>query len=511
MQDLVTDKLASKHIPAISRPATGLPATGRPAASPTAALPHVIATDLVPSLQVGGTYPAATTYYPQSLGAKPAVPAFASASTTQTRVYTGSMTLGGSFTDSQDQSGNWVGTLKENLIVTVDANGNGTGYESFTGTLGATVHNPDGSTKNTTPTPFNFILPVFTINAGHFTVSQSDSVGFEGLALTLTVNGTLNTSSPTASVNLNIPFNGRYEGVDFNGSITGSSSIRTPPLALSGAAARQAAYAGSKMTPFQNLYVTDLNGVPVTATVLLSNAAHGTLVNLGGGKYDRATGIYTITGGIATVNHALNGLQFAPNGKLAGTLPTGFTLRISDSKGGSLINKTTSVFATNPLSIKGVFANQGVKAAKTIAPFRTVTIGDRLGSQTDSVKITLSNPANGTLTNLGGGLYNKKTGVYIVKGNASTVTNALRGLVFDPSGAAGKSTSFTITAVNGAGASVTNSKASVNTKVTTPATAVALFGQYIAAGLHGVQDHAAGISAPHELPASVHTQLAVSH
>jgi len=495
LQDLVTDKLASKHIPIAGR---------------ITALPQLFSTDRVRAPRSALTQPATAAAHPQSKAAG----AIVAAVPTQTRTYTGQMTLGGSFTDSLGQSGNWSGILHETLIVTIDANGNGIGFEYFQGSLGATVKNPDGSTKSIAPEALSFTTPDFSIQNGNFTHTESGGVGFEGLALTIKLNGSLSTTQPNGSVSLNMPFHGLYDGVQFDGSIDGSSTLTTPPLALSGTAAKQTAYAGTKMTPFQNLFLTDLNGGTVTATVLLSNATHGTLTNLGGGKYNQATGTYTITGTTAAVNQALNALQFDPNptlGSPAFPSPTGLTLRISDSKGGSLINKTTSVLSYNPLSIKGVFAHQGVQAAKTIAPFRTVTIGDLLGGETDSVKITLSNPKGGTLRNLGGGLYNKKTGVYIFKGTAAAATNAVRGLVFDPAGAAGQTTAFTIKVVNPAGASVTNAKASVVTKITTPATSVALFGQYVAAGLHGMADHAAGISALHDLPASTHLQLAAGH
>src|SRR5579859_8160815 len=111
MQDLVVDKLASKRIPAASR---------------ITALPHLVAADWARSLRGGGIRPAAAQNHPASTAAKPAV----SASPTTNRVYTGTMTLGGTFTDSLGQNGNWSGVLHEQLFVTIDASGNGSGYET---------------------------------------------------------------------------------------------------------------------------------------------------------------------------------------------------------------------------------------------------------------------------------------------------------------------------------------------------------------------------------------------
>ncbi len=428
------------------------------------------------------------------------------------------MTMGGSFSDSLGQTGNWSGVLREQLVVTVDANGNGTGYESFDGSIGATVTNPDGSTKTIPAEALDFVVPVFTVQNGHFSVSQSGSVGFEGLGLSVKVNGTLNTAQPTASVSLNIPFNGLYDAVNFNGSINGSSSLSTPPMTLTGAEANQSTYAATELTPFGTIDLTDLNGVAVTAKVTMSQPGHGTFINLGGGKYNRATGVYTITGGAGAVTQALSGLTFDPAGNLGSPghpVTTGFTISVSDAKGASAVDSTSSVVATQPLSIKGVSGRRTTTGTKPVAPFYYVAIGDTLGAETDTVRITLSNPANGTLSNLGGGSYSKKNGVYVFGGTAAAATAALKGLEFTPSnGAQPTVTGFTIQVRNPAGAIVINT----GSKVTANAAgagqrhgAAALFTQYIAAGLHGVPNHAAELATTHTLPALSHVDLAEGH
>jgi hypothetical protein len=296
-----------------------------------------------------------------------------------------------------------------------------------------------------------------------------------------------------------------------------TSVIATTPLEISGTASGQIAFIGGTITPFRNLLITDHNATTVTVTVKLSNPAHGTLTNLAGGTYNQAKSVYTITGSRSAVNHILAGLTFDPVAKKIApdeNLSTGFTLSVTDGTGASLSNGRTSVTAVDPLTIQGILDQQTTTAAKAIAPFRNVTIIDAVSGEIDYVKITLSNPGNGSLANLAGGFYNKKTGVYTIQAGAAAVTKALRGLTFGPATSSGSavSTSFTLSVRNAAGASRTNSGTTVVVNpATTAGTGLALFSQYVAAGLHAMPDHAARIPALHDLTQSSHFEFADSH
>ncbi|HEY7578050.1 MAG TPA: hypothetical protein VH855_10675, partial [Acetobacteraceae bacterium] len=91
-----------------------------------------------------------------------------------------------------------------------------------------------------------------------------------------------------------------------------------------------------------------------------------------------------------------------------------------------------SILLAAPPTISGTLAGQATADLAAISPFSKVTIGDPNANQTETLTVTLSAAANGTLSNLGGGTYDATTGVYTVTGTAAAVTAALDGLLFTP-------------------------------------------------------------------------------
>ena len=128
-------------------------------------------------------------------------------------------------------------------------------------------------------------------------------------------------------------------------------------------------------------------------------------------------------------------------------------------------SSSTSGIVASP-SISGTTADLETSDHATILPFYGVTITDRNVDQTETVTVTQSDTANGTLSNLDGGIYNATLGAYTISGSTANVTSAIDGLVFTPTqGQVGLgqsvTTGFTITDIDSAGASTSDSTTSV--------------------------------------------------
>jgi hypothetical protein len=148
----------------------------------------------------------------------------------------------------------------------------------------------------------------------------------------------------------------------------------------------------------------------------------------------------------------------------------GATIEISYTYIPSYTNIVASIGSTVAAgaapAISGSQAGQGVTDQTTVAPLANVLITDPNAAQTETVTVTQSAAANGTLTNLGGGSYDATTGVYTVTGSAAAVTAALDRLVFIPNADAvapnqSLTTGFTITDTDTAGVTVTDTTTSV--------------------------------------------------
>ncbi len=246
----------------------------------------------------------------------------------------------------------------------------------------------------------------------------------------------------------------------------------TPAPTISGTVAGQAITDLQTIAPFSGVTIADANlGQTETVTVTLSAAANGTLSNLGGGTYNAATGIYTDIGNAGSVSTDLQGLVFTPIANQVapgGAVTTGFTITDTDTAGATATpDSTTTVIATDVAvlpTIGGTKANQAITDLQTITPFSGVTIGDLNLNQTETLTVTLSTAANGTLSNLGG-FTNPSAGVYTDTGTAAAVTAALDALVFTPTenqvASGSVTTAFTITDTDTAGQTATDSTTSV--------------------------------------------------
>ena len=129
-----------------------------------------------------------------------------------------------------------------------------------------------------------------------------------------------------------------------------SLSAPVAPVTITGTAPNQDTIDTSSLSLFSNVVVTDLNPLQTeTVTVTLSAAENGTLSNLGGGSYNAATGVYTVTGtAAAAVTAALDGLVFTPTANQVAPgqiVTTTFAIADTDTAAATASNSTTTVVA----------------------------------------------------------------------------------------------------------------------------------------------------------------------
>ena len=247
--------------------------------------------------------------------------------------------------------------------------------------------------------------------------------------------------SQTVATSFTIKDSNTAGASNINSNTTVIATAGTVGLTIAGTVAGQKTTDTTALRPFSQVIVTDPNfGQTETVTITLSAAANGTLSNLGGGSYNASTGIYTDTASAAAVSAALAGLVFTPTARQVGpgqTVTTIFAIKDTDSAAITASDNTTTVIAAAtavavPPTIGGTVAGQNTTDLAALTPFTKVTVTDSNIGQTETLTVTLSAAANGTLSNLGGGSYNASTGVYTVAGSASIVTAALDALVFTP-------------------------------------------------------------------------------
>ena len=135
--------------------------------------------------------------------------------------------------------------------------------------------------------------------------------------------------------------------------------------AIAGTLANQGVSDAASLMPFSAVVVTDpSSSQTLSVTVALTQPVNGVLA--GGGTYDPAKGVYTVSGNAASVTAALDALVFMPTRDEAApgqSVTTGFTIQVRDSAGGSASDSGTSVIATRLAQDSIVFQNDDGSAA----------------------------------------------------------------------------------------------------------------------------------------------------
>jgi len=199
-----------------------------------------------------------------------------------------------------------------------------------------------------------------------------------------------------------------------------ATAVNDPP-SIADTTAGQTVYDNATLHPFAETTIGDPDfGASETVTITLkasglASDANGVLSGTGVTK--SGTGTYTLTGTPSAVTTALQALTFTPTAHQiapGGTVTTGMTLSVTDGIVGSpTTDATTTVIATmvnDPPAITGTMAGQAVTDEATLTPFSTVAISDVDFGQTETVTVTLSADANGTLFSGKGGSYDSKAG-----------------------------------------------------------------------------------------------------
>ena len=198
------------------------------------------------------------------------------------------------------------------------------------------------------------------------------------------------------------------------------------------------------------------------------------------GTYNPGTGTLVLSGtaSIAAYGSALAAITYSSNAadpSDGGTDPTRtITWMVTDGSSSNGISNigTTAIDVVLPPAIGGTAADQPTNDETAILAFGNVTITDPNAGQTETIVVTMSNNANGTLSdNVGTGTVNN--GTYVVTGTTLAVTQALDALVFTPTthgiGPGDTlTTTFTVTATNSDGATASDSTTSVIATPVTP-------------------------------------------
>ena len=255
-----------------------------------------------------------------------------------------------------------------------------------------------------------------------------------------------------------------------------ATSVNDPPV-IAGTEAGQPVSDITTVTPFAEVTISDPDvGPSETVTITLTaggtpSDANGVLSGVGLTETGADTGIYTLAAGTPdAVSAALRALVFTPTAHEVApgsTVTTGLTLSVDDGLAGSpSTNTTTTVIAAAVDNLPAIIlpaTTTGVPNQVQSTPFAGVVIVDTSTRHPTTVTVTLSDPAGGALSNLGGGGYDNGTGVYTIIGTTVEVTAALEALVFTPAPAASRFVNtvvFTIGVV-GLGGSVSDSSISV--------------------------------------------------
>jgi len=209
----------------------------------------------------------------------------------------------------------------------------------------------------------------------------------------------------------------------------------TPP-SLSGTSPNLSTTDETAINPFATLSVTDPdNGATEAVTITLSSAANGTLS--GAGLTAEGNGVYALSAASpSSITSELDALIFTPAAHQVapgGTVTTAITLAVSND-GGLAVTSTATIEAVavnDPPTLTGASPSLTTTDEAATKPFAALSVTDPDSGAAETVTITLSNAANGTLS--GTGLIAEGNGVYALSAaSPGSITSELDALIFTP-------------------------------------------------------------------------------
>ena len=181
------------------------------------------------------------------------------------------------------------------------------------------------------------------------------------------------------------------------------------------------------------IVVTDVDtGDTVTAKLTLGDPTVGSLTTTGGGSYDSATGIWTITGSVATVNAALAAVNYVPASH--SDAPNTITTHIQDATGTGPADGTIAITITpvnDPPTVTDSTQVLSYTEGATSVPLAPITVADDDIGDTVTVTLTSSRPASGALQGTAGS-YDASSGVWTFTGSVADANAALASVAFVP-------------------------------------------------------------------------------
>ncbi len=195
---------------------------------------------------------------------------------------------------------------------------------------------------------------------------------------------------------------------------------------------------GDASVALDDIVVTDSDtGETITATLTLSDPAAGSLsATSGNGEtYTSATGVWTVTSDVSTVNAALAAVAFEPaaDNDADATVAT----NIKDAAGAGPSDGVVSLTVTpspDAPTATNMTQTKAYSEGDASVALDDIVVSDPDTGDAITATLTLNDPSAGSLTATSGNgeTYTAATGVWTVTSDVSTVNAALAAVAFEP-------------------------------------------------------------------------------